>query len=243
MLIEYFLHGWHRSCSGLLKQYHTPGKWWIGGVSPYPLICSEEGLWVMINMSVWESVWVMEASRDTNYVVDNTEVVWKDDDLVNWLIHPNCDGAWYTPGKTTNIVIYNWRTLHHANWAFGTSWMATHRHIKNPLSIPCSYGFQPTPLPAPSPPGLQAPLDESGWHHHENKGVWSSRNESNCKQSLLRHLPILQGLLLSHHFHSDRHHLGRLWVEWVRLAGDYWSCYWRLGGLRSSRWYVQIHWD
>ena len=238
MLIEYFLHGWHRSCSGLLKQYHTPGKW-IGGVSPYPLIHSKEGLQVAINTSVWECIWVMEASRDTNYVVDDTQVVWKDDDLVKWLIHPNCDGAWYAPEKTTNIVIYDRRTLHHANQVFGTSWMPTCWHIQNPLSIPCSYGFQPTPLPAPSPPGLQAPLDWSGWHCHENEGVWSSHDKSNCKRSLLRRLPILQGLLLLCHFHSDRHHLGRSWVEWVCLAGEYWSCYWRLVSRTKHIWYSE----
>ena len=58
----------------------------------------------------------MEASRDTNYIVNDMQVVWKDDDLVKWLIDPNCDGAWYAPGKTTNIVIYDQRTLHCANW-------------------------------------------------------------------------------------------------------------------------------
>jgi len=53
----------------------------------------------------------MEASWDSNYIVNNMEVVWKDDDLVK------CDEAQYIPGKISNIVIYNRRTLHHANQA------------------------------------------------------------------------------------------------------------------------------
>jgi len=118
MLIEYFLPGWHRAGSGPLKQYNAPGKWWIGRVSPYPLVRSEEGLRVVINTSTWECIWVMEASWDSNYIVNNTEVVQKDDDLVKCV---STSKVWWG-------TVHTWEDIeYHDLWS------------KNPS--PCQPGF------------------------------------------------------------------------------------------------------
>ena len=121
-IIEKFLIHCQLSSTGLLEWYNTPSKWWIGSISPYPFVCTEECLGVMINPSMQEWCRVVKTSRYPNHVVDNPKILQHDDDLITGVSPTTCSDVQYLPVMTMNTVIFCHRSLHRASQAFGKDW-------------------------------------------------------------------------------------------------------------------------
>jgi hypothetical protein len=82
MNIKGFLVSCQPTITWLLERWDTPLLKWICTISPNPMIMGKEGVMLLINMSRFEGVSIMRASRVTKGIIGNEEVMEHNDRLI-----------------------------------------------------------------------------------------------------------------------------------------------------------------